>query len=128
MSCRWLGGKACAVEDWIHEVTRAIARERPSRAIGPMCSRCKAQDQDLSVHIAETWHRLGPVVPTQIGTTLLSSYLLTIRDQPFAAYATDHILVQDFELGEDRTHSTTSKCPISASFSVKASKAASSSR
>ena len=90
----WLVREARAVQGFVEEISRAISREHPARAVGAVRGRSESQDQKGSMRIAEGWHRLAPIIPVPKGWALHASNGFPIFHKPGAQAAADNFLVQ----------------------------------
>jgi len=57
------------VEDGVHEVAGAIARERAAGTVGSMGSGSQAEDEDAGARVAEAGNGAGPVDLVDVGAT-----------------------------------------------------------
>src|SRR5215813_4541203 len=104
MSGRRLRGKARLVKNAIEEVPGAVAGKGTAGPVGAVRSRSQRQNQQARLGIAPSWNRFGPVLPVEIGTTLLARDLAAMRDQPRTSCASDDLSIQLTELLlDDRT-------------------------
>src|ERR1700760_1955616 len=87
-----LGGEAGAVQDRIQKVAGTVPRKGAASAVGAVGSWGQAQDQHTSFFITKGRHRLGPVNPIAISTTLAGGYFFAILAQAGTALAAYPIL------------------------------------
>src|SRR4029077_19892428 len=86
-----LVGEAGAPQRGEQEVARAVAREYPPRAVGPMRGGRQAQQKDARAGVAEPGHRATPVALGRERCAAPASDLLTPSDQPRTAPAADEL-------------------------------------
>src|SRR6266851_9963899 len=92
--------KARFVQRRIQKIARAVTREHSSRAIPPMRRRCKSQDQQLRLRVAESRDRLAPVSPLAIRAPLFSRHFFAVAHQTRTLRASHNFLIQDTKLRE----------------------------
>ena len=90
----WLVREARAVQGFVEEISRAIASEHPSSAIGAVRGGSESQDQKGSMRVAESRDRVAPVGPLEKRGTLQASNGFPVLDEPGTFAATDDFLVQ----------------------------------
>src|SRR5262249_17260874 len=89
------GCKTDLVQNGIHEVARAVARERTSSAVGAVGTGSKSEDHHACRRITKARYWLRPILPVHVSAALLSTNLLAMRDQARASSAGDDLLVED---------------------------------
>jgi len=92
-----LRGESRFAEHWVEEVSRPVASEGASSAIGTMRAGSEAQRQHSRIGIAKRRNRLAPVRPIAIGTALHSGDFGAVSPKPFAALARHDAGVQNAE-------------------------------
>jgi hypothetical protein len=86
-----LGGKAGGVEDRVQKISRAIAGEYASRAIGAVGPWGEADQKQPGVGIAKAWHWFRPIIPVQVRTALDAAHFFAIGHQARALLARDDL-------------------------------------
>src|SRR5207237_371516 len=89
-----LRGEACLVQHRIHKVSRAVAGKRTASAIRSMSSWSQSQDENPRIPVAESRHRLGPILPIHVGPPLSAPNLFAVSDETRTEGATDDSVVQ----------------------------------
>src|SRR3954464_4319546 len=93
--------KADFVQHRVEKVGGAIAGEHAAGAIGAVRTGREAEDQHLSIDVAETRHGLGPVFPIEIGATLNGANLAAMIDEPGTLRASGDVAIENGELLND---------------------------
>src|ERR1035437_2187158 len=102
------------MQNRIHEVARRITGERASRAVRAVRAWRKPENEDSRVRVAESRHRLSPILDVAIGAPFLARDAFPPRDEPRAAPARRDLAIQFRERGQVTTSITASlKAPPS---------------
>src|SRR4051812_21676180 len=91
-------GKADFVQHRVEKVGGAVASKHTARAIGAVRARSEAENENLSVDVAETWDGLGPVFPIEVGATLDGANLAAMFDEPRTLRASGDVAIEFGEL------------------------------
>ncbi len=89
-----LRGKPVAIEGFVQEVARLVARKHAAGAIGPMRTGGEANNQQPGFGIAKRRHGLPPVVPIQIRPPLYLRDLPAMCDQTGASLTRHDLPIQ----------------------------------
>jgi hypothetical protein len=87
------------MEDWGHEVARAVAGEGTASAIGSVGAGGETQDEDAGAWIAEAGNGTAPVGLVLVGATFGLGDAAAVGSEPGATFAGDDGLVNLLEGG-----------------------------
>jgi hypothetical protein len=87
------------MQDGVHEITGAVASEGAAGAVGSMCTRGQAEDEDAGAGIAETWNRTRPVGLLLVGAAFRLTNTATVGAEAGTAFAGDDGVVDLLEEG-----------------------------
>ena len=85
--CALFGSESEIVEDGIHEVARAIAREGSAGSIRSVGAGCKAQDEHPGAGVAEAGNRFSPVGLVDEGAATYLADPSAVGAQAWATFA-----------------------------------------
>ena len=85
------------VQDGIHEIAGAVSGEGAAGAVGSMCARGEAEDEDAGSGVAEAGYGAGPVGLVDVGATFGLAYAAAVVAKTGAALTSDDGLMNLLE-------------------------------